>query len=106
MAIVSILHRLSGLLLALLIPVLLYFLSCSLKSEESFNLVKLSLSGTFSKALVWLVLSALMYHLLAGIRHMIMDLGVGESVSTAKTSSWLLIILVAALSLTIGVWLW
>ena len=106
MAIVSILHRMSGLLLALLIPVMLCLLSSSLKSETSFNTVKRYLEGSSSKFFIWLCLSALIYHLFAGIRHMIMDLGFGESVSTAKASSWILVVVVAVISLTIGVWLW
>tara|TARA_B110000879_G_C11111749_1_gene487740 strand:- start:100 stop:420 length:321 start_codon:yes stop_codon:yes gene_type:complete len=106
MAIVSILHRLSGLLLACLIPVILLGLSVSLRSSASFEHLQQCLSAPWSKFLIWFFWASLMYHLLAGIRHMIMDFGFGESVSTARKSSWFLFALVAVVNIALGVWLW
>lgn len=106
MAIVSILHRLSGLLLACLIPAVLFVLYMSLRSEESFMLVRGYLVHPVSKLLIWGCLSALIYHLFAGMRHMVMDFGVGESVGSAKFSAWLVIALAVIVCLAMGVWLW
>lgn len=106
MAIVSILHRLSGLFLALMIPVFLFILSLSLHSRHSFELVQSYFHYPLIKFAVWGTLSILIYHLLAGVRHMIMDLGFGESVCVAKASSYGLLALAIIVSAAMGVWLW
>ncbi len=106
MAIVSILHRLSGVLLVFLIPAFLFLLSISLHSEAAFLELKSYFAHPISKLFTWGVLSALIYHLLAGIRHMIMDFGFGETVTAARTSSFLLIALAIVISILVGVWLW
>ena len=106
MAIISILHRMSGLLLALLIPGALFLLSLSLNSKTSFEHVRDCLSTPLCKVVIWVCLAALIYHLLAGIRHMIMDFGFGESVASARKSSWILLAVVAIVCFAIGGWLW
>lgn len=106
MAILSIMHRLSGVLLAGLIPLILLVLSISLNSRASFEHLQQCLTSSLCKFLIWGVLSALMYHLLAGIRHMIMDMGYGEDVTTARKSSWFLFILAAIVITALGAWIW
>jgi len=56
--------------------------------------------------LVWAFLGALFYHLLAGIRHLIMDFGYGETKQVAKITAWILILLELVLLITVGVFLW
>ncbi|MDZ7784973.1 MAG: succinate dehydrogenase, cytochrome b556 subunit [Halioglobus sp.] len=58
------------------------------------------------KLLLWVVLVALIYHTLAGIRHIIMDFGLGESMEGGVRSSHLVIALSVILALVAGVWLW
>lgn len=106
MAILSILHRLSGVLLAGLIPLILFVLSVSLHSEASFKNLQAYLASPICKFFVWGALSALIYHLLAGIRHMIMDMGYGEDVATARKSSWFLFALAAIVIAALGAWIW
>jgi len=96
----------SGLLLAFLIPAFIFTLAFSLRSEDSFNSIHSYLTNPLCKIMMWGFLSALLYHLLAGVRHMIMDFGFGESVCGATISSWFLFILAAFVSVLIGVWLW
>lgn len=106
MAIVSILHRLSGLFLFILIPILLCVLESSLASESSFAKVSVYFSSAMGKFFVWLTICALIYHLLAGFRHMLMDLGWGEHVNTARTSALLLLVVVVIIGVVLGAWLW
>ncbi len=106
MAICSILHRLSGLLLFVLIPVALYGLALSLGSEPGFLKVQTFLSQPAFKLSLLTAIAALLYHLLAGIRHMLMDMGLGEHVAAAKVSAFLLLLIVATLVLLVGVRLW
>lgn len=106
MAISSILHRITGVVLAVLLPYFICLLHSSLKDEQSFNQVKSLLAGGFHKFIIWGFLSALMFHLIAGIRHLIMDMGYGESVCAGKLSAQLVIVLSAIVALLIGGWLW
>lgn len=105
-AIVSILHRASGVVLFLLLPLLIWMLSESLGSESSFNALQTTLDVWCFKLLIWLVLSALAYHLVAGIRHLITDLGVCESLPCARMASYFTLMISGALIISLGVWLW
>ena len=78
-AITSILHRISGVALFFGIGVVLYLLQLSLESEAGFERVTELLRATPVKLMVWLILAGLLYHLIAGIKHLLMDWGLGES---------------------------
>src|SRR3989338_6672356 len=95
MAIVSILHRLSGVILFLLIPLMLHLLYHSLHSQTSFALVRQSLSEPWMSFFVWMLISAAGFHLLAGIRHMTMDLGLGEDLKSAQITAYAVLFLEA-----------
>ena len=98
-AIVSILHRISGVLIFALLPFVLYLLQESLRSEISFahyqGFVTYPLVKLVILALVW----AIMHHMFAGVRHLVMDLHVGLDKDSARKSS----AAVLALSLTLTV---
>jgi succinate dehydrogenase / fumarate reductase cytochrome b subunit len=106
MAVVSILHRLSGVLLFLSIPFLLWVFSLSLNSPDSFALVHSWFAKVLIKCLIWLILSALIYHGIAGIRHFIMDFGIGESLNGGRISAYITLLLSLAFAVFLGVWLW
>ena len=78
-AITSILHRVSGVALLFGIGVVLYLLQLSLESEAGFERVTELFRATPVKLVVWLILTGLLYHLIAGIKHLLMDWGLGES---------------------------
>ena len=105
-AIISILHRISGVILFLVIPCLLGLLGCSLKSEESFNQVVRLLSSLPSKLIIFAILTALVYHLFAGCRHIIMDFGYGESLKSGRIGAYLVLILTVITMIGLGIWLW
>jgi succinate dehydrogenase / fumarate reductase, cytochrome b subunit len=78
-ALVSIFHRITGIVMFLfLIPVTLYLLQATLKSESGFNFWKLILLG-----FVW----AFMHHFFAGIRYLVLDLHVGIDKQSARATS-------------------
>lgn len=106
MAIASILHRLSGILLFLLLPLILYFLSLSLKSPEAFACTQQSMANPFNKLALWLFCSAFSYHTLAGIRHVLMDLGFGEHLHTGRRSAITVIFLAILFTILLGIWIW
>lgn len=106
MAIVSILHRISGLVLFLLLPLMLYFLGLSLDSAESFEHLKTVLAGPYCKLLMWLFMAALIYHVIAGIRHLLMDIGVGEQLVAGRRSAVGVLVLAFISVIFLGVWIW
>lgn len=103
---VSISHRISGVLLFIGTFVLIWLLDLSLASPEGFERAQQWLAAPLMKILLWIVLVALIYHTLAGIRHIIMDFGLGESMEGGVRSSYLVIALSVILALVAGVWLW
>lgn len=106
MAIASILHRISGLVMFLLLPFILYLFGMSLKSAESYAQLQTALTCVYCKLLLWAFSAAMVYHLIAGIRHMIMDLGYGESVCAGRRSAVLVIALAVILTILLGIWIW
>lgn len=106
MAVASILHRMSGVLLFLLSPWLLYLLDLSLHDESSFTELRLHLANPYYKTLLWISLSAAWYHLLAGVRHLLMDLGIGESVRIGRLSAVGVIGTGLVGAVLLGGWIW
>ncbi|KQQ62794.1 succinate dehydrogenase [Pseudomonas sp. Leaf129] len=102
----SILHRISGVILFLGIALMLYALSKSLGSEEGFGEVKAYLTSPLAKFVIWALLSALLYHLVAGVRHLIMDMGIGETLEGGKLGSKIVLIISVVLIVLAGVWVW
>jgi succinate dehydrogenase / fumarate reductase cytochrome b subunit len=102
----SIAHRISGVILFVGIAVLLYALDLSLTSEEGFEQVKACLTSPLAKFVIWGLLSALLYHMVAGIRHLIMDMGIGETLEGGKLGSKIVIAISAVLIVLAGVWVW
>lgn len=105
-AIVSILHRLSGVFLFLVIPVLLWMLEQSAFSEEGFLNLQDCLSSPVSKVIIWVIVSALFYHLIAGIRHLFMDMGVCEERKSGRICARVTLIFGIIFAILVGVWLW
>jgi succinate dehydrogenase / fumarate reductase cytochrome b subunit len=106
-AIVSILHRISGALLFVLTFFLLYFLDRSLASPEAFSGVAQTLGHPVMKLVQLGLLWALLHHLLAGIRYLLLDVHVGVALQPARQSSYAVI--GASLALTVilaGALLW
>ena len=106
-AIASITHRVTGVAIFLALPILLWMLDRSLASPESFaDLKELMMTSLLVKLVVWGILSVWLYHLVAGIRHLIMDTGVGESLEGGRRGAKLAFIISAVLILLTGVWIW
>jgi succinate dehydrogenase / fumarate reductase, cytochrome b subunit len=87
-AVTSILHRISGVLLALAIPVVAWLLARSLQSAEGYADVADWLRQPLVKLVALLWVWALAHHLLAGVRHMLGDIDVGSLLHAARRSAW------------------
>lgn len=104
-AISSILHRISGFIIFLLIPILLW-LARSASTVHGFAEIQICLSNPIFKFLVWVILASLLFHLIAGIRHLLMDIHIGETLSVARMSAAVAILLSIILIIIAGVWIW
>lgn len=105
-AYVSILHRVSGAVSFAGAAVLLWVLHASLASEVSFAQLQSCLASPWAKLLLWAVLSALAYHTAAGVKHLIMDMGVGETLEGGRRGSVITLAVAAVLIVLAGAWLW
>ncbi|MDX1525340.1 MULTISPECIES: succinate dehydrogenase, cytochrome b556 subunit [Pseudidiomarina] len=105
-AISSILHRVSGVIMLGGVGFLVWALATSLQSAEGFALVQDLLTGFVAKFIAWGILTALGYHLLAGVRHMVMDLGHWEELDSGRISAQAVFVLAILVSVLVGVWLW
>ncbi len=102
----SISHRISGVVLFVASIGMLWALDTSLSSAAGFARLGELLSSLPARAMLWVVGTALIYHSLAGIRHLVMDFGIGESMEGGILGSRLVIGLAVVLSILLGVSLW
>ncbi|MGL5006995.1 MAG: succinate dehydrogenase cytochrome b556 subunit [Plesiomonas sp.] len=106
-AIASILHRVSGVITFISLGILLWLLSLSLSSEQGFESARAIVDSFFVKLILWGMLTALAYHVVGGIRHLLADMGYGEeSLRIASRTAKIAFIITAILSLLAGVLVW
>ena len=104
--VVSILHRISGLVLFLLLPLLLLMLQYSLRSIETYTRLMVVLQSPVIKLMLLGVGWAFLHHFLAGIRYLAIDLDLGVGLAPARATSRLVLITGLALTVMLGVGLW
>lgn len=97
-AIASIGHRISGALLLSSIPLLALALESSLSSEAAFESLRTAVDTPWWGLLLVLVWAAAQ-HALAGVRHLLMDIGIGSPLGQARTSAWAVILTAAIIAL-------
>jgi succinate dehydrogenase / fumarate reductase cytochrome b subunit len=102
--IVSILHRVSGVLLFLALPLLLWIFELSLKAESTFERLRSTLGNAVLKLILLALIWAILHHLVAGIRFLALDVHWGIDKDPASRSA--LMVLVVSLSLTLLAALW
>ena len=98
---ISIFHRVSGVLLFLFLPFLLYLLQLSLNDAMSFDDAQAILSGWPARIAGLFLLWLFAYHLFAGVRVILIDMDLGSDLVTARRSA--LLVLISALLLAVGV---
>lgn len=102
----SISHRISGVILVVASFLMLWALDTSLASADGFAALGDMLSSTLARLISWAILVALLYHSLAGVRHLIMDCGVGETLEGGILGARIVFLLTAAGAALLGVALW
>ncbi len=105
-ALVSILHRVSGLLMFLALPMLLWMLQSSLRSMDSYSALVGALRNPVAKLFLLAMLWSLLHHFCAGIRFLVIDLHVGVRLAPARASAKMALVVSLALTALLGVVLW
>jgi succinate dehydrogenase / fumarate reductase, cytochrome b subunit len=98
--VLSILHRISGALMFLALPAILLLFDLSLRSELSYQQFRQLAGGWVVKTGLVLLAWALLHHLAAGIRYLLLDLDWGVEREAARRSAWV----VFAVSLPVALW--
>ena len=104
--IVSIAHRVSGVLMFVSIPLIAYLFALSLESQQGFQQAQAWLASPPALILTVLLVWSFSHHLLAGIRLLLLDIDIGVQRSQARTSAWLVnlgALLLTVLYLAVGV---
>lgn len=89
--IVSLLHRVTGVVLFLAIPFSIYLLQQSMRYEDDFQWVVDVLNSPLIILFEVMIFAALIYHFFAGIRFLLMDIDIGEEKRPAEISSWVVL---------------
>ncbi|MBU2917713.1 succinate dehydrogenase, cytochrome b556 subunit [Psychrosphaera sp. F3M07] len=102
----SILHRITGVALFFALIFVIVAWGISLQSAEGFELAKSLMQGVIGKVIVIGTLAVLSYHIIGGIRHLIMDMGYWEELESGNLSATLSIAIWLVTVILAGVWIW
>jgi succinate dehydrogenase / fumarate reductase cytochrome b subunit len=105
-ALVSIMHRVSGTFLFMLLPIMLWVLHMSLAGTQSYQLAQAVLFHPLAKLICLAVIWAYLHHTFAGIRHLALDAHYGLRLNYARATSRAVLIVSGLLTLKMGIWLW
>ena len=86
--IISIFHRLTGILLFLAIPVSLYLLQLSITDGLSFERVTTLMLEPVSRFFILLIIWSFVHHFFVGIRFLLIDLEFFLSRKSSRVSAW------------------
>jgi succinate dehydrogenase / fumarate reductase cytochrome b subunit len=98
----SILHRVSGAGLFLMLPFLIYLLQLSLQSPESYESFKAVVGHPLAKLVLLGLLWAYLHHFCMGIRILLIDVHVGVEKAQARASAKAVLGISLALTLILG----
>lgn len=105
-AVVSIMHRVSGVGLFLVLPFLIYAFQQTLASEQSYAQVSQWFDTVLVKILLMVVSFAFFHHFYAGIRHLLQDVHWMTSLQKARITGRLVLVLDAISVVLFACWLW
>jgi succinate dehydrogenase / fumarate reductase cytochrome b subunit len=105
-AIASITHRVTGVLLFVAIAYLLWLLGLALGSPAGFAEASGLLAQPLPKLVLLAVLAALLFHILAGLKHLVMDFHHWDSLEGGRRASQGVFVLTAIGTVLAGAWLW
>lgn len=105
-AVASILHRVTGVAMFFALLFVIYAWATSVASIEGYNLIISMMDAWYGKVISIGTLSVLSYHIIGGIRHVIMDMGYWEELDSGNISAQIAMGLWVVLTIVLGVILW
>ena len=102
----SITHRASGVFLFVGVAVLIWMLDASLRSPESFDQMVDVLTSPLAKLVLWAIFAGMMYHTVAGLKHLVADFGIGETMEGGVLGARIVFVVSAVLIVLGGLWIW
>ena len=105
-AIASITHRITGVLLFAGLAFLLFLLDQSLTSAQGLERSREMLTEPLPKLLLLAVVATLAYHVVAGVKHLLLDFDFGDTIEGGRLAAQLTIAISVVLIGLAGVWLW
>lgn len=102
----SILHRVTGIAMFVAIAFALYALSASLESEQSFNDLTALFDTGLAKFITWGILTALAYHAVAGVVHILAEFGIADGKFSGRKAAAFSLTMGVVLAVLAGVWVW
>jgi succinate dehydrogenase / fumarate reductase cytochrome b subunit len=87
--ILSILHRATGAFLVLLLPIALYILQRSLQDQTAYAEIAAQAATPVGRLVVLVIVWVFAQHFFSGVRHLLLDIGVGDSKPAARRNAWL-----------------
>jgi succinate dehydrogenase / fumarate reductase cytochrome b subunit len=85
----SILNRFAGLVLSVGLVVLVYWLVALASGARAYAQARAVLALPVFKLVYVVLLAGFVYHLVAGVRHLVWDCGIGLERETARRSAWI-----------------
>ena len=104
--IVSIMHRISGVALFFSLPLLIYLLSGSLSSADTFDSYRTVVAHPLMKLILLGLLWGFLHHAAAGIRFLLLDMHKGLELETARATAKIVLAVSLSLTVIIGGILW
>lgn len=103
---VSILHRVSGVLMFLAIPLMLYLLHNSLTDPEFYSSYYSLATCPMLKIIYILLVWAILHHMCAGVRFLFLDIHMGVERATAQKTARIVLVVSLLLTVLLGVMIW
>jgi succinate dehydrogenase / fumarate reductase cytochrome b subunit len=105
-AVASILHRVTGVAMFFALLFVIYAWAASVASIEGYNSVNSMMEAWYGKVISIGTLSALSYHIIGGIRHVVMDMGYWEELDSGNNSARAAMVMWVVITIVLGVILW
>lgn len=105
-AVASILHRITGVVLFVGVFFLCYLLDRAVADPTGFAAAAAVLAEPPGKLALWVVLTSLAYHVVAGVKHLLLDFHVGDTLKGGRAGAWVSIVAAVVAGVFVATWLW
>lgn len=104
--IVSFIHRVTGMALFVGVAFGLYALDLALSSAAGFDQAAALMQEPLAKFIFLALIFVLVFHIVAGVKHLFMDFHIGDSLEAARINAWVVIIVTVVVTAGLGASLW